>query len=135
MSKHKNPKQNKSVNSEKTKNLILGASTNPNRYAYLALESLVKRNYPVVGVGLKEAEINGVKIHKDKKVFSDIDTVTLYLSAKNQTDFYDYLLQLNPRRVIFNPGTQNPELENLLAKNNIEVVHACTLVMLSTQQY
>ncbi|SHE49757.1 hypothetical protein SAMN05444278_10299 [Psychroflexus salarius] len=115
--------------------LIIGATTNPNRYAYLALESLVKRNYPVVGVGLKEAEINGVKIHKDKKVFSDIDTVTLYLSAKNQIGFYDYLLQLNPRRVIFNPGTQNPELENLLAKNDIKVVHACTLVMLKTGQY
>lgn len=115
--------------------LIIGATTNPNRYAYLALESLVKRNYPVVGVGLKEAEINGVKIHKDKKVFSNIDTVTLYLSAKNQIDFYDYLLQLNPRRVIFNPGTQNPELENLLAKNDIKVVHACTLVMLKTGQY
>jgi predicted CoA-binding protein len=115
--------------------LIIGATTNPNRYAYLALESLVKRNYPVVGVGLKEAEINGVKIHKDKKVFSNIDTVTLYLSAKNQIGFYDYLLQLNPRRVIFNPGTQNPELENLLAKNDIKVVHACTLVMLKTGQY
>ncbi len=115
--------------------LIIGATTNPNRYAYLALESLVKRNYPVVGVGLKEAEINGVKIHKDKKVFSNIDTVTLYLSAKNQIGFYDYLLQLNPRRVIFNPGTQNPELENLLAKNNIKALHACTLVMLKTGQY
>lgn len=128
-------KQNLFSSETKPKTLILGASTKPNRYAYLALQSLLKKNYSVVGVGIKAAEVNGVKIYKDQKEFSDIDTVTLYLSAKNQTDFYDYLLQLNPRRVIFNPGTNNPELENILEENQIEVVHACTLVMLSTQQY
>lgn len=128
-------KQNNSKLNNKGKTLILGASIKPNRYAYLALQSLQKHNFPVVGVGVKAAEINGVKIHQDQKEFSDIDTVTLYLSAKNQTDFYDYILQLKPRRVIFNPGTQNPDLESILEENQIEVVHACTLVMLSTQQY
>jgi len=128
-------KQNSVSANNKTKTLILGASTNPNRYAYMALQSLQQNNYAVVGVGAKEAEINGVRIFKYQKMFSDIDTVTLYLSAKNQTDFYDYLLQLNPRRVIFNPGTRNQDLQNLLVQNQIEVLHACTLVMLSTQQY
>ena len=128
-------KQNNSKLNNKGKTLILGASIKPSRYAYLALQSLQKHNFPVVGVGVKAAEINGVKIHQDQKEFSDIDTVTLYLSAKNQTDFYDYILQLKPRRVIFNPGTQNPDLESILEENQIEVVHACTLVMLSTQQY
>lgn len=127
-------KQNDSeLNINKT--LILGASTNPSRYAYLALQSLQKQNYPVVGVGAKAAEVNGVKIYDFQKYFSDIDTVTLYLSAKNQVDYYDYILQINPKRVIFNPGTQNPELEKILSENNIEIEHACTLVLLSTQQY
>lgn len=128
-------KQNNLDSIDKAKTLILGASVKPNRYAYLALQSLQKHDFPVVGVGAKADEVNGIQIHKGKKDFSDIDTVTLYLSAKNQIDFYDYILQLKPRRVIFNPGTNNPELENLLAENQIEVVHACTLVMLSTQQY
>lgn len=128
-------KQNSFSSNTNMKTLILGASTKPNRYAYLALQSLLKNNYPVFGVGIKAAEVDGVKIYKDQKVFKDIDTVTLYLSAKNQIEYYDYLLQLKPRRVIFNPGTQNPELEHLLVENQIEVVHACTLVMLSTQQY
>ena len=128
-------KQNVSTLNKNKFTLILGASTNPNRYAYLALQSLLKHNYPVVGVGLKEAEVDGVQIYNFQKEFSNIDTVTLYLGAKNQVDYYDYIVKLNPRRVIFNPGTQNPELEKVLAKNKIEVVQACTLVMLSTQQY
>ena len=123
------------METKKLKTLILGASTNPNRYAYLALNSLLKNDYLVEGVGAKQAEVHGIEIHKEQKRFSDIDTVTLQLGAKNQKAYYDYLLQLKPRRVIFNPGTQNPELENILEESNIEVVHACTLVMLSTQQY
>lgn len=120
---------------KKDKTLILGASVKPNRYAYMALQSLRKHQYPVVGIGLKEAEIDGVKIYTEKKDFSDIDTITLYLGASNQVDFYDYMLQLKPRRVIFNPGTENPELESLLREHQIEVEQACTLVLLSTQQY
>ena len=120
---------------EKYRTLILGASTNPKRYAYMALQSLQKHGFSVVGVGAKEDEVDSVKIYKNKEEFTDIDTITLYLSAKNQVDYYDYILQLKPRRVIFNPGTQNVTLENLLSENKIEVEHACTLVMLSTQQY
>jgi predicted CoA-binding protein len=120
---------------KKEKTLILGASTNPNRYAFLALQSLKKHKLPVVGVGLKAAEIEGVQIYQEKKYFSDIDTVTMYLGANNQVDYYDYIIQLNPRRVIFNPGTENKELENLLEKNQIEAEIACTLVLLSTKQY
>lgn len=128
-------KQNGNASKNNLKTLILGASTNPNRYAYLALKSLKKNNFPVVGVGIKAGEVDGIKIHDYPKEFLAIDTVTLYLSAKNQIEYYNYIIQLKPRRVIFNPGTQNSELENLLAKNQIEAVHACTLVLLSTQQY
>lgn len=115
--------------------LVLGASDNPNRYAYLAIQKLVKNGYKVEGVGAKSVSVEGIQIYNFKKQFSSIDTVTLYLSASNQVDYYEYIIQLNPRRVIFNPGTHNPEFENLLNEKGIEVLHACTLVLLSTQQY
>lgn len=117
------------------KTLVLGASENPNRYSYLAIQSLLKKGYEVEGVGAKQTNINGVTIHNSPVAFKDIDTITLYLSAKNQVAYYDYILQINPRRVIFNPGTYNIELETLLKSNQIEALHACTLVLLSTQQY
>lgn len=117
------------------KTLVLGASENPMRYSYLAINSLVRREHPVVAVGLKEADVAGIKILTTPAPFAEVDTVTLYLNPQRQKQYYDYIVGLKPNRVIFNPGTENPELYQLLRDNNIEVEVACTLVMLSTNQY
>lgn len=117
------------------KTLVIGASTNPERYSYKATNSLLNHQHEVVAIGNKTGTISGVEIRKEKKLFTDVDTVTLYLSAKNQLEFYDYILELKPKRVIFNPGTENPEFFAILEKNNIQVEVACTLVLLATNQY
>ena len=117
------------------KTLVLGASDNPSRYSYLALTRLLAHKHPVIAVGKKEAVVNGVAIHKDPVKEEDIDTVTLYLNPQNQAAYYDYILSLHPKRIIFNPGTENEELIQKAKQNNIEPVVACTLVMLATGQY
>lgn len=117
------------------KTLVLGASGNPMRYSYLAINSLVNKKHPVVAVGLKEAEVAGVKILTTPAPFADVDTVTLYLNPQRQQQYYDYIVSLKPERVIFNPGTENPQLYSILKENGIEIEVACTLVMLSTSQY
>ena len=119
----------------KKKTLVLGASLNPARYSNLAIERLVRKNIETEAVGLREGTVNGVTINSEMVDFEDIDTITLYLNAKRQEAFYDYIIELQPKRVIFNPGTENPVLYDLLRKNNIEFQNACTLVMLSTNQY
>jgi uncharacterized protein len=120
---------------DKKKTLVLGASDNPARYSYLAIERLRKHQHPVVAIGKKKTEVAGVHIENEKKVFVDIDTVTLYLSPLHQTEYYDYILSLKPKRLIFNPGAENDELEKLARQNNIQTTDACTLVLLSTGQY
>ena len=117
------------------KTLVLGASTNPARYAYAAINRLVQNRIPTVALGLKKGEVAGVQIETEKKDFEDIDTVTLYLGPPRQKQYYDYIISLHPQRVIFNPGTENPEFYRLLQEKGIEVEVACTLVMLATQQY
>ena len=117
------------------KTVVIGANTNPARYGYKATVALQRNNYPVVPVGLKEGEINCEKILVGKPDIKEVDTVTLYVGPANQPDLYDYIISLKPQRVIFNPGTENPEFESLLRKNNIEPVEACTLVMLSIGNY
>ena len=117
------------------KTVVIGASTNPDRYGYMATVALQKFNYPVVPLGIREGEINGEKILLGKPEITDVETVTLYVSPMNQPEWYDYIISLKPERVIFNPGTENPAFENLLRKNNIEPVEACTLVMLSIGNY
>jgi predicted CoA-binding protein len=115
--------------------LVVGASENPERYPNMAIKRLVEHHHPVKAVGLKEGNVQGVKIEKGQPFFEVIDTVTLYVGPKNQTFLYDYLVQLKPKRVIFNPGTENLELEDLLQQQGIETERACTLVMLSTGVY
>ncbi|AMC10595.1 CoA-binding protein [Lutibacter profundi] len=115
--------------------LVLGASINPNRYSYIAIQRLVEHKYEVRAVGRREGNICGVNIFKTKKIFKNIDTVSLYLGAKNQVEYYDYILKLNPKRVLFNPGTENSELEEILSLNNIAFERACTLVLLSIGAY
>src|SRR5690242_9740640 len=123
------------MESNKKKTLILGASDNPSRYSYLALNRLRNNGHPVVAIGRKKAKVSDVELDTDQKEFNDIDTITLYLNPTNQQQYYDYILSLHPKRVIFNPGTENAELEKMLKKNGIQPVEACTLVLLSTGQY
>ncbi len=117
------------------KTLIIGASENPDRYAYMAAHKLVNYGHEIINVGLKPGEVAGQQIEKKGDLHSDIDTITMYIGAPRQAEYYDYILQTNPKRVIFNPGSENPELEMLLEQHDIEVLEACTLVMLSTGQY
>ena len=117
------------------KTLVLGASLKPNRYSYYAIQRLVANEHEVVALGLKTGEVLGVKIDIELKAFEGLHTITLYLNPKRQTDYYDYIILLKPERVIFNPGTENPELYNILKENNIPFEAACTLVLLSTNQY
>jgi uncharacterized protein len=117
------------------KTVVIGASENPERYAYRATVMLDRYNHEVVPVGLKEGHINDVKILKGHPPISDVDTVTLYVGPQNQASWIDYIISLKPKRVIFNPGTENDEFEEKLIKNKIEPVIACTLVMLSVGTY
>lgn len=118
-----------------TKTLVFGASLKSDRYSNLAINRLLNANKEVVAFGIKAGEVNGVTIETEMLPFKDIDTVTLYISPKHQPTYYDYIVSLKPRRVIFNPGTENPEFYELLQQNGVEVEAACTLVLLSTNQY
>ena len=117
------------------KTLVLGASDNPSRYSYLAVKKLRSHQHPVVAVGKKTGQVADVSISKDHVPESGVDTVTLYLNPRNQVEYYDYILSLQPRRIIFNPGTENDDLVRMARQNGIEPVMGCTLVMLSTGQY
>lgn len=119
----------------KKKTLVLGASMNPSRYSNIAIKRLMSNQQPTVAVGLRKGEVSGVSITNEEEDFEEVDTITLYLNPQRQKQYYDYILSLKPNRVIFNPGTENPELFSLLRKNNIEIEIACTLVMLATNQY
>lgn len=115
--------------------LIIGASKNPERYAYKAAERLLAHGHQIELLGLRDDNIFGQTIDTERKPYKELDTITLYVGPQRQPDYYDYILSLKPRRVIFNPGTENPEFEALLRKNGIEAEEACTLVLLATKQY
>jgi predicted CoA-binding protein len=117
------------------KTLVMGASLKPERYSNLAINRLRNYNNEVRAFGLKAGEVNGVSIDTELMAYKDIDTVTLYLNPKRQESYYDYIIGLQPQRVIFNPGTENPEFYNLLKQNDIEFEAACTLVLLGIGQY
>ncbi len=121
------------MNGKKT--VVLGASDNPQRYSYLAVNRLRSHNHPVIAVGNKEGTAGDTPIITTHPNEKDVDTVTVYLNPVRQKEYYDYILQLNPRRVIFNPGAENEELEDLLKTKGIQAMEACTLVLLSTGQY
>ena len=120
---------------ESKKTLVLGASDNPSRYSYLAVNRLRSHGHPVVAIGKKNARVADVPVEKEKKDWNDIDTVTLYLNPTHQLQYYDYILSLKPKRIIFNPGAENDELDDLAEQKGIKPIEACTLVMLSTGQY
>ncbi len=117
------------------KTLVFGASMNPSRYSNMAMHKLVAYGHEVVAFGLKTGNVDNVKIDVELMPYDAVDTVTLYMNATRQEPFYDYLISLRPGRVIFNPGTENPEFFKRLRDANIEFEMACTLVMLSTNQY
>lgn len=117
------------------KTLIIGATPNADRYAFLAAERLVKHGHSIINVGIKKGEVAGVEIERAEKIHDDVDTVTLYVGSAHQPEYYPYIIETRPRRIIFNPGTENTELEKLAKEKGIETIHACTLVMLSTGQY
>ncbi len=117
------------------KTLVLGVSLNPDRYSNMAVKRLASNQVEVVAIGSKYGRIGKVLIEKDSFLYKDIHTVTLYLNRLRQKDYYDYIISLNPKRVIFNPGTENPDLYKILEENSIEYTEACTLVLLSTNQY
>ena len=117
------------------KTAIIGASEKPGRYANLAAYRLLRHGHEIELIGLKEGEIEGRPIRTGQPALEDIDTVTMYVGPQNQPPLYDYIKSLKPRRVIFNPGTENPEFEKQLQKEGIEPIEACTLVMLSVGTY
>lgn len=119
----------------KNTTLVLGASLKEDRYSNKAIKLLDSKGFNVKAIGNRQGRVNEVEVVTEKIMFNDIDTVTLYLSAKNQVIYYDYIISLNVNRVIFNPGTENSELKNLLEKNGVKTELACTLVLLSTGQY
>ena len=116
------------------KTLVLGASENPSRYSFLAINKLRRNGHPVVAIGRKAGKVQDVEFSKERPQ-TDVDTVTLYLNPQHQKEYYDYIVSLKPRRIIFNPGPENDELISLAEQNGIEPVEACTLVLLSTGQY
>lgn len=117
------------------KTLVLGASLKPNRYSNFVIQRLVNQGIKVVAFGLVSGEVYGVKVESEKLLYENIHTITVYLKPENQKEYYNYILSLNPKRVIFNPGTENPEFYKILKENSISFEVACTLVLLSTNQY
>jgi predicted CoA-binding protein len=117
------------------KTLVLGASPNSSRYSYLAIQRLRNFKHPVVGIGKRTGKVADVEINTNPLKIDDVDTVTMYMNASNQKQYYDYILSLHPKRIIFNPGAENDELDELAHKNGIKTQEACTLVLLSTGQY
>ena len=117
------------------KTLVLIASSNANRYSYRAVKMLLEKEVPVVAIGQRPGNIDHIEFLTGQPYVEGIDTLTLYLNPFNQKSFYSYILKINPNRVIFNPGTENPVLQNLLDENNIAWEEACTLVLLATNHF
>ena len=119
------------------KTVIVGATTNPSRYAFMAAEKLVENHHEIVPIGVKSGEVFGEPILNigSRPLIGDVDTITLYIGPQHQPEHYEYLLSLKPKRVIFNPGTENTEFEKEVEESGAEALEACTLVMLSTGQY
>jgi len=119
----------------KKKTLVIGASLKENRYSNRAIKKLTAANIPVVAIGLLKGVVVSIAIDTEKVPYQHIHTVTLYLNEKRQAEYYNYIIGLKPRRVIFNPGAENNDFVALLQENNIETEVACTLVLLATNQY
>lgn len=117
------------------KTLIIGASANPDRYAYKAAHRLLAHGHDIELLGLRADEVAGKIIDTERKAYDDIHTVTMYVGPQHQPSYYEYIISLSPSRVIFNPGTENPEFERMLSEQGIHAEEACTLVLLGSGQY
>jgi predicted CoA-binding protein len=117
------------------KTLIIGASLDSNRYSYKAANMLSQYHHDIEMIGRDKGELLGKPIENKKMIFYDIHTVTLYINPRIQKEYYDYIVSLKPKRIIFNPGTENEEFKAIARKNNIEAIEACTLVLLRTNQF
>jgi predicted CoA-binding protein len=119
------------------KTVIVGATTNPGRYAYLAAERLTQHQHEFVPIGIKKGEVLGLSILpiREHPEIADVNTITMYIGPRHQPEYYDYLLTLKPERMIFNPGTENNELMTMATAQGIEVVTGCTLVMLGVGNF
>ena len=115
--------------------LVVGASTNPTRYAYKAIHALLGNGDEVIPFGVKKGEVAGISILNDWHEWEGVDTVTLYVGPQNQSELQQKIIALQPRRVIFNPGTENPSFQELLESKGILAEEACTLVMIATKQF
>jgi predicted CoA-binding protein len=115
--------------------LVIGASLKESRYSNICVKTLVSRQFPVTAVGLREGLIDEIPVHAGVPEISNIHTVTLYLGPENQATWYDYILKLNPERIVFNPGTENREFEDMLSAAGIEVVEDCTIMMVQGGRY
>ena len=119
------------------KTVIIGATTNPSRYSYLAAGMLTEYHHEIIPIGIKKGELYGKPILdiNQRPSVSDVDTITLYIGPQHQPEHYDYIMSLKPKRIIFNPGTENPEFENIVEESGAEALEACTLVLLRSGQY
>ena len=117
------------------KTVVIGASPNPERFSFKAVRKLQQYHHLVIAVGIRDGSIDDIQIQKGFPAVQDTHTVTLYIGPPRQPDYYSYILSLKPRRIIFNPGTYNDELTDLAEKNGINVMEACTLVLLATGNY
>lgn len=117
------------------KTVVLGATPDSSRFAYKAANMLTRYGHEIVPVGIKKGEVAGQKIHNDQPIVEDVDTVTLYVGTQNLPSLFDYILKLSPKRIIFNPGTEHPDLIKMAKEKGIEPVVGCTLVMLSADTY
>src|SRR5687767_2591766 len=119
------------------KTVIVGASPNQSRYAFLAANMLREYDHNIVPIGIKQGEVAGEEILdiRKKPAIKDVDTITLYIGPRHQPEWYEYLLSLKPKRIIFNPGTENEEFERLAESRGIEAMQACTLVLLRSHQF
>lgn len=115
--------------------MVIGATPNQRRYAYWAVQNLLKHNHEVVPVGIKKGEVGGIPIINDKPPVKNLHTITLYLGKARQPEYYDYIINLSPKRIIFNPGTENAELRQMAHKKGIETTEDCTLMMLDGGRY
>lgn len=122
---------------ESKKTVVVGASTNTGRYSYLACHMLQEEGHESVPLGIKRGTVAGHEILdiRSRPAIDNVDTITLYLGPLHQPEYYEYLLGLNPKRIIFNPGTENEEFETLAEERGIEAMEACTLVLLRSRQF
>lgn len=115
--------------------LVIGASSNPEQYSHMAVRRLQAAGHPVEAIGRESFDIGSTQVTDQKKAFPNIHTVTLYLNKLRQLDYEQYIMELNPRRIIFNPGAENPEFQAKAKERGIDAIEACTLVMLAAGTY